>query len=330
MYWRKTYCRIYLLLFFSYCLFLGGAATSQAQSLERVIVSYPSKTISSYFVPELARQRGFFREEGIDAQMTYVRSSGVEIAAMLSGEVDYTIGGTTAINAIVAGAPLRLAMGYLNRVDHLLIANSKYKTLKDLKGQVIGAQTPASIINVILKEIFSKNGMDADRDVTLVNMGGTQERYISLKAGAAAATLLGSPQSFSAEREGFRRLAAAGDYAPGFSGLVIRSDLPSKKPEQLKRFLRASLKALAFIRQSPQETTQIIGREFKMAPDIAQPTYDQLLQIMSPDGLLVLPNLQFFIDLSRERQKIAKEVPASQIVEMGPIQEVRRAMGLAR
>lgn len=308
----------------------GAAADCRSQSLERVIISYPSKTISSYFVPEVARQKGFFREEGIDAQMTYVRSSGVEIAAMLSGEVDYTIGGTTAINAIVAGAPLRLAMGYLNRVDHLLIANSKYKTVKELKGQVIGAQTAASIINVILKEMFSKNGMDAERDVTLVNMGGTQERYISLKAGAAAATLLGSPQSFSAEKDGFRRLAAASDYAPGFSGLVIRSDLPSKKPDQLKRFLRASLKALAFIRQSPQETAQMIGREFKMAPEIAQPTYEQLLQIMSPDGLLVLPNLQFFIDLSRERQKIAKEVPASQIVEMGPIQEVRRAMGLSR
>lgn len=308
----------------------GAAADCRSQSLERVIISYPSKTISSYFVPEVARQKGFFREEGIDAQMTYVRSSGVEIAAMLSGEVDYTIGGTTAINAIVAGAPLRLAMGYLNRVDHLLIANSKYKTVKELKGQVIGAQTAASIINVILKEMFSKNGMDAERDVTLVNMGGTQERYISLKAGAAAATLLGSPQSFSAEKDGFRRLAAASDYAPGFSGLVIRSDLPSKKPDQLKRFLRASLKALSFIRQSPQETAQMIGREFKMAPEIAQPTYEQLLQIMSPDGLLVLPNLQFFIDLSRERQKIAKEVPASQIVEMGPIQEVRRAMGLSR
>lgn len=308
----------------------GAAADCRSQSLERVIISYPSKTISSYFVPEVARQKGFFREEGIDAQMTYVRSSGVEIAAMLSGDVDYTIGGTTAINAIVAGAPLRLAMGYLNRVDHLLIANTKYKTVKELKGQVIGAQTAASIINVILKEMFSKNGMDAERDVTLVNMGGTQERYISLKAGAAAATLLGSPQSFSAEKDGFRRLAAASEYAPGFSGLVIRSDLPSKKPDQLKRYLRASLKALAFIRQSPQETTQMIGREFKMAPEIAQPTYEQLLQIMSPDGLLVLPNLQFFIDLSRERQKIAKEVPASQIVEMGPIQEVRRAMGLSR
>lgn len=327
---RKNLRRTCQLLLFSFCLIGRTATTSHAQTLERVIVSYPSKTISSYFVPELGRQRGFFREEGIDAQMTYVRSSGVEIAAMLSGEVDYTIGGATAINAIVAGAPLRLAMGYLNRVDHLLIANSKYKTLKDLKGQVIGAQTPASLINVILKEIFSKNGMDADHDVTLVNMGGTQERYISLKAGAAAATLLGSPQSFSAEKDGFRRLAAAADYAPGFSGLVIRNDLASKKPEQLKRFLRASLKALAFIRQSPQETTQMIAREFKMAPEIAQPTYEQLLQIMSPDGVLLLPNLQFFIDMARERQKISRELPASQLVETAPLQEVRRAMGLAR
>ncbi|MGH7888041.1 MAG: ABC transporter substrate-binding protein, partial [Candidatus Binatia bacterium] len=236
----------------------------------------------------------------------------------------------TAINAIVAGAPLRLAMGYINRVDHLLLAQPKYKTLKDLKGQLIGAQNPGGMINIMVKEILNKNGMDSDRDVTLVNMGGTQERYISLKSGAAAATMLGIPQSFSAEKEGFRRLAAAGDYVPGFSGLVIRSEQVTKKPEQVKRMVRASLKALGFIRQNPQETAQMIGRVFQMTPDIAQMTYDQLLQIMSPDGMFSLPGLQFFIDLARERQKVPREMSASQIVELSPLQEVRRGMGLSR
>jgi NitT/TauT family transport system substrate-binding protein len=326
MIWRKTFSyTICLSVFF----ILAGAVT-YGQPLEKVIVSYPAKTITSFFVPELARQKGFFREEGIDVQLTYVRSGGVEIAAMLSGEVDYTVGGATAINAIVAGAPLRLAMGYINRVDHLLLAHPKYKTLKDLKGQLIGAQNPGGMINIIVKEIFNKNGMDSDRDVTLVNMGGTQERYISLKSGAAAATLLGIPQSFSAEKEGFRRLATAGDYVPGFSGLVIRNEQAGKNPEQVKRVVRASLKALGFIRQSPQETAQIIGRVFQMAPDIAQMTYDQLRQIMSPDGMFSLSSLQFFIDLARERQKITKEISASQIVELAPLQEVRRASSPSR
>lgn len=327
MKWRHFISRTYAIFYF---LVWGGAATSYGQPLERVIVSYPAKTITSFFVPEVARQKGFFREEGLDVQMTYVRSGGVEIAAMLSGEVDFTVGGVTAINAIVAGAQLRLAMGYINRVDHLLLANPKFKTLKELKGQVIGAQNPGGMINIIVKEIFNKNGLDADRDVTLINMGGTQERYISLKSGAAAATLLGIPQSFGAEKEGFRRLAAAGDYVPGFSGLVIRGEQVSKKPEQVKRMVRASLRALGFIRQNPQETAQMIGRVFQMAPEIAQMTYDQLLVIMSPDGMFNLAGLQFFIDLARERQKVAKETSASQIVELAPLQEARRAMGLSR
>ena len=327
MMWRHFIFLTYVIFYF---LVWGGAATSYGQALERVIVSYPAKTITSFFVPEVARQKGFFREEGLDVQMTYVRSGGVEIAAMLSGEVDFTVGGVTAINAIVAGAQLRMAIGYINRVDHLLLANPKFKTLKELKGQVIGAQNPGGMINIIVKEIFNKNGLDSDRDVTLINMGGTQERYISLKSGAAAATLLGIPQSFSAEKEGFRKLAAAGDYVPGFSGLVIRSEQVTKKPEQVKRMVRASLKALGFIRQNPQETAQMIGRVFQMTPDIAQMTYDQLVVIISPDGMMNLPGLQFFIDLARDRQKIAKEISSSQIVELAPLREVRGAMGLAR
>ncbi len=314
-----------LLFFFMW----AGGAFSQGQPLEKVIVSYPAKTITSFFVSEVTRQKGFFREEGIDIQLIYVRAGSVEMAAIMSGGIDYALGGVSAINAIVANAPLRLAMSNINRVDHLLLAQPSYKTLKDLKGKVIGAQNPGGMMNIMVQEIFEKNGLDS-RDVTLVNMGGTQERYISLKSGAAAATVLGIPQSFLAEKEGFRRLAAAGDYVPGFSGLVMSSDRVRKKPDQVRRMIRASLKAMGYIRKHRQETAQMIASTFTMAPDIAQMTYDQLLQIMSPDGMFNLPGLQFFIDLARERQNIRQKMSASQIVELAPLEEVRREMGLSR
>lgn len=293
-------------------------------------MSYPGKSIGPFFIPEVARQKGFFREQGIDIQLTYVRAGGIDLAALLSGDLDYTIGGTSTINGFVAGAPVRLVMSYLNGTDLFFIGNPKYRTPKELKGQVVGAQNPGGMINIMVAEILRNSGLNPDRDVTVINLGGNQDRYISLKTGAAAATILGTPHSFRAEREGFRRLAAGTDYVPGFTGMGTCTDQISKKPDQLKRVSRALLKAMSYIRQNRQEMVAMIAREFTMEPDIAQSTYELLLDLMSPDGTFNLKGLQFFIDLARERQKIQKEIPASQVVELAILKEAQREIGMAR
>lgn len=231
----------------------------------------------------------------------------------------------------MAGAPIRLVANFISQVDQALLAQPKFTSVKDLKGQIIGSQNPGGFTDTLLRQILGKNGLNPDRDVVFVNLGGSPERYQALKAGTVAAILLGAPDSLRAEKEGFRNVAAARDYVAGsVSSLVVRADRVAKKPEQIKKAIRASLRAMRHIREQRQDAIEIIASEFGVNQELATLTYDQFLQLMSPDGSYSLPAVQFLIDLARKSQKVEREIAASQPLDLSLLQEVQRETGFIR
>jgi ABC-type nitrate/sulfonate/bicarbonate transport system substrate-binding protein len=233
--------------YFFFALFVLLAFTADARSQgivasDRVVVSYPSKSITSFPILETAQRRGFFRRENLDVSAVYMRG-GIDIKAVLTGDADFGTGSTTAVTAFVAGAPLRVVMSLNSYVDQALYAQPKYRTLAELKGQSIGSLNPGGLVDTLLRKVIVQNGHSPERDFILLNMGGTPERYAALKAGTLAASMLSAPHSLHAEKEGFTKIAATRDYVdvPG-TALVAHVDKIKKQPEMIKRFLRATLR----------------------------------------------------------------------------------------
>jgi NitT/TauT family transport system substrate-binding protein len=326
--------KIFVLAALVISLTLSTASSVMAQKgapREKVIMSYQAKTMTSYFIPEMARRKGFFQAEGLDVELIYVRGGQVDLSALLAGQSDFSVGGGAAISAFVAGAPIRLVVNFINQVDQALLAQPKFVSVKDLKGQIIASQNPGGFMDTLLRQILGKNGLNPDRDVVFINMGGSPERYQALKSGSVAATILGTPHTFRAEKEGFRMVAAARDYVAGsVSSLVVRADRVAKKRDQVKKTIRASLKTMGYIREHRKEAVDVIMREFGMDQEFAVLTYEQFLQLMSPDGSYAMPAVQFLIDLARKSQKVEREIPASQALDLAVLHEVQRELGLSR
>ena len=269
---------------------------------EKVVISYPSRTLTSFLVPEIARQKGFFLAEAIEANLIYVRGA-IDIKALVTGDVDYAMASGSAVSAFVAGIPVRLVQGVVGRAEHVLVAQNKYRSVKDLKGQTIGSLNPGGLVDALLRQILLQNGLDPDRDVVLINLGGTPERYAALKSGTVAATVLGAPHNFRAERDGFRKIAAAADYLQvPTSGLAVRSDRIVKQPQQIKKMLRGNLRAMKLVR--------------------AAKGYEQIVSLMSEDGRVNAAGVQFLIDLARQTQKITKSLLAAQMIDHSLLEEV--------
>lgn len=97
--------------------------------------------------------------------------------------------------------------------------------------------------------------------------------------------MLSSPFNFLADKEGFSKLASTRDYVdvPG-TAVVVHAEKIKKQPNSIKRFMRASLLAMKYIRDNRVDTTQMIAREFSMDPEIAGLACRHLLELLSPDG----------------------------------------------
>jgi ABC-type nitrate/sulfonate/bicarbonate transport system substrate-binding protein len=312
----------------------ANSARGQAPAVtpaEKIVVSYPSKSITSFPILETARQKGFFQREGLNASIIYVRG-GIDIKALVTGDVDYALASTTTVTAFVAGVPVRVIMSYNAHVDQGLFAQPKYRTVAQLKGQPIGSLNPGGLVDTLLRRILIHGGLQPERDVVLLNMGGTPERYGALKSGSVAAAMLSSPHSLRAEKDGFYKLAATADYVdvPGIS-VTVRADRIKKQPEQIKRFMRVSLRAMSHIRENRSEATQFIMREFGMDHEIAALAYNQLVkELMSPDGRPRVDGFQLIVDMARAAQKVERSISATQVVDGSLIEEVLREGGSPR
>jgi NitT/TauT family transport system substrate-binding protein len=299
-------------------------ATAQVAAPDKVVVSYPSKSITSFPILETAQRRGLFRNENLSVSAVYMRG-GIDIKALLTGDADFGTGSTTAVTAFVAGAPLRIMMSLNAYVDQALYAQPKYRSLAQLKGQSIGSLNPGGLVDTLLRKIISQSGFSPERDFILLNMGGTPERYAALKSGTLAASMLSAPHSLHAEKEGFTRIAVTRDYVdvPG-TAIVVHADKIKKQPQMIKRFLRATLRAMSYIRENRADTTQMIVREFGMDPEIASLAYDKLVDLLAEDGKIRLGGYQLLVDFARAAQKVERPIAAAQLIDETLLHEVLR------
>ena len=299
-------------------------ARAQISAPDKVVVSYPSKSITNFPILETAQRKGFFQKENLSVSLVYMRG-GIDIKALLTGDADFGTGSTTAVTAFVAGAPLRVVMSMNSYVDQGLYAQSKYRALAQLKGQSIGSLNPGGLVDTLLRKIIVQNGLSPERDFIILNMGGTPERYAALKSGTIAASMLSAPHSLRAEKDGFTRIAVTRDYVdvPG-TAFVVNADKIKRQPQMVKRFLRASLRAMNYIRENRADTTQMIVRELSMDQEIAGLAYKQLLELLSSDGKNRLEGYQLLIDFARASQKIDRPFSAGQFVDETLLDEMIR------
>ena len=297
---------------------------------EKIVVSYPSKSITNFPILETARQKGFFQREGLHVSLVYIRG-GLDIQTLLTNDADFAMGSTTAVTAFVAGAPLRIVLSYNAHVDQGLYAQAKYRRIADLKGQTIGSLNPGGLVDTMVRRILIKNAVQPERDVNILAMGGTPERFAALRARAIAATMLSAPFNFLADKEGFSKLATTRDYidVPG-TAVVVNADKIKKQPNTIKRFMRASLRAMQHIREDRADTTQLIAREFSMDQEVAGLAYKQLLDLLSPDGRNRVSGYQLLVDFARAAQKIERPINAAQLIDETLLDEVIREGGIAK
>src|SRR5687768_10711557 len=174
-------------------LVIGLTSTAFAQqSLERIVITYPSRSIASVDL-YIAQDRGFFRQEGLLADVVQVRGN-IGVTALLSGDAHAINNVGTIIRAMErSDLPAKVVSQSLKKNLFWLVTKPDVKSLSDLKGKVFGTTTLGGSQHLAAMRLLQKAGLDPDKDITVVIGGDVPTQLQSLVSGVIQLAALSPP-----------------------------------------------------------------------------------------------------------------------------------------
>jgi ABC-type nitrate/sulfonate/bicarbonate transport system substrate-binding protein len=316
--------------------FLVVILVTAPASAEKVRTITPRATLNYLSVP-VAEVKGFFRDENLENE-TIVIPGTTAIAALVSGEVDYSGAGGSGMRAALRGAPIKAIMFQTEKVTWYLLTAPEIRKISDLKGKRIAVGTIGDTQDTLLTMLVERNGLSA-RDITRVAMPSrnTVTTFLSLKSGAVQAAVVNGDEALLGEKEGLNTLAFIGDLFPyPFQGFLTTDKKIAEKPGEVKRWLRAMMRALVFIREKPEEAADIARKKIPLG-NISQAMLVEGVRLFAkalPDGIPGLPSPQGIKNVIefdvKAPLKIKEDVPPEKFLSLRLAAEVKEELEAKR
>jgi len=282
----------------------------------------------SFLTAGVAAKRGFFKDEGLDVEVIRMAAN-VSVTALSTGDIDYTMIFASVVRGALRGLPMKVVASYMDSSTHTLIARPEYKALKDLKGKTLGVSTYGATSDVVARMMFKQGGVDPERDLRIVTLGGDRARFAALKEGLVEVAVLSPPADSEANKLGFNVLARAYElFKLPFTGLGANTKKLKEKPDEVKRMVKALLRANRFVRQNRDGTIQTMMDWSKIDRESAAATYDSTWKIFSEDGSIPEAGLKLVIDQGRQAMNIDRPVANSEVSDPSILREAQRELGI--
>lgn len=283
---------------------------SQAVGLDTVTLAIPTKSFQQVIYP-IAQDRGYMREEGIDLKIVYIEPT-PSIQATLAGSSHFTAAGSSALVAITrGGAPLKVVLAVNDRVHQWLLSRPEITTVKSLKGKKIATTGIAAIATFMLKQVFAKHGLDPNRDLVYLDPG-TGNQLPALLANAVEAAVLSVEQRYVGLDNGMRELVYYGNEVKNSWGTLATTDrLIKEQPKLVTAFLKATLKALRFIRQDREGTIAAVMKFSGVEQKLAGRIYDDLIGTFTRNGAVDEETQRNDLEIIRQVVGTKEAVPSA-------------------
>jgi NitT/TauT family transport system substrate-binding protein len=233
-------------------------------SQERVRLSH-SALESSNAVWYVAQDRGFYKKNGLDVDLLFIPSTTTSVSSLVAGDVQVAnASGGGVASAVVAGADLVMVACYLNSLPYELVVQESIKSAEDLKGKSIGISRLGSASDVAARALIRGVGLEPEKQVLIMQVGGPAERAASFRAGRIAG--FPSPPGIIHLTQGipYKILISTADFQKRFDfpyicATTTKSYL-SRQRETVRKVLMAHIEATQFFKTRKEESKKIIAK----------------------------------------------------------------------
>jgi NitT/TauT family transport system substrate-binding protein len=298
----------------------------EAKAVDDVKIASTGPAVSTLPL-EIAARKGFFRDEGLEV-LTITMRTNIAVNALLTRNVDYSTPSTSIIKAATGGLPVKLVSVLQGRPDYFLIVKKEIRSIKELKGKRIAIGSFGATADLALRTVITEEGLDFDRDLVRLQMGGNSARYTSLLTGAVDGTVLSPPFNLQAEKAGFKDLLWLGERLElPLAGLGVRDETIQKNPKQIFAIIKSVFRAMAFVKAHPEETMRLLISWAKVDQEVAAKSYELGKRSWSESGIVSDRAVKVVVDQSMLELKAKEAVPLDRVRNWSFAEQARRELG---
>jgi ABC-type nitrate/sulfonate/bicarbonate transport system substrate-binding protein len=248
--------------FLSAALLLLFVNTGVAQvRADKLRIGYAARAVA-HSVPFVAKEAGFFTEEGIEAEI--VRTAGsIAPMALVANEVDLAImSAYLMVPVSVQNRDVVMLGGFSRYASMVFVARPDIRSAQDLKGKIIGIQRPGDAYEKSARFALRHLGLDADKDVKMLALGTNDVMWSALQTGRVAATILSPPGTLFARKAGMNFMVDLTELKLEYQGSTIttRRSFVQKNPQLAIRALRAIVRGVHLFKTRKDDTMRILGK----------------------------------------------------------------------
>jgi NitT/TauT family transport system substrate-binding protein len=272
--------------------------------------------IDPNFLPNwAAEQNGYFKEEGLTEVKVIVFQGGAAVVqALSSGTIDVSVASLTGlVNTIASGQKFKAFWAGYNMSDFAWYALPKFKSIAETKGGRYAVSRFGTLTDFLTRYALMKAGLDPKKDVSILQLGGQAQFLAAMASGQVDVSILSLPNTFTAAERGYTKVMSQKDLSPDYPTHVVaaKEDFIAKNPNALKAYIRATAKAMEWIKANRDEAAALMTKQLKFKPEYSRRTIDDLVVGWFPDGRLPQDGMKVFWDIAVQSGDVKEAWPNS-------------------
>jgi ABC-type nitrate/sulfonate/bicarbonate transport system substrate-binding protein len=244
--------------------------------------AFPSPSIQ--ILPLMvAAERGFFKHEGLDLELIFVRGASTAVQALLANQIHFIFSIGPQMPAVWEGNDIMLLAQQVGRPTFSLVVTPDIQKIADLKGKKLGVTFGGSTA-AGTKALLELNKIHPDKDVEYISLPGNEPKIAALKQGIISGALLAPPADYLAMKSGMKRLVSLADVFKdtAFTGLAATSKTIKENPQMVKRMVRAIVRAVIHTRDNSEDALLVSMKRLGLERDAAQDAYQMIREALVP------------------------------------------------
>ncbi len=304
-----------------------------AQPLEKLRVAYTVIAPTQLNV-WTAKDMGYYAKNGLDVDLVLLVGAPLAVAALVGGETPIVHTGASAvITSNLAGSGAVLIAGAINRFPYVLFVTDQIKRVEDLRGKKFGVSRIGSADNAAAVTVLEKLGIK-ESEVTYVQAGNIPARLAAMQSNALQATLLQAPETLKAKEIGLRALLdfTKLDVEWQQNGVAVTRDYIKKKPDTIRRFLRAYVEAIHYNLTNPKGAQKILQKYLAIKDEKSvEEAYNEIVvKLTRRVPYPTEPGIQLFLDQLKLKNPKAGQVKPSEFTDVSFLKELESSGAIDR